>query len=618
MARPSSAAPRRGRVRAPELVGRGGWINTASELSLARLGGKVVLLDFWAFCCINCLHIIEELRPLEERFGDALVVVGVHSPKFEHEREHEALERAVARYDVRHPVLDDPDRATWDQYGIRAWPTLVLVDPAGYATAAVSGEGNARALEREISRMIEEHREAGTLDETPVAMLPPSVGGGALRFPGKVTGGPNGPVAISDSGHNRIVVCRVDDSGEGAEVLAVAGTGARGLTDGAFAEAKFTDPQGMLFLDEGTLLVADTGNHAIRRLNLREETVETIAGNGTQARYGATGGRAKKTALNSPWDLASWGGVVVVAMAGPHQLWALDLEADDVGVLAGSGFESLGDGPAQTAALAQPSGLAPDGEKLWFVDSETSSLRYLDRSGRVFTAVGTGLFDFGYGDGAAEDALLQHPLGVVSTPRGPVVCDTYNSALRRYDAESEELSTLARDGLSEPSGATMLDDGGLLVADTNNHRLARVGEDGEVRTFELRGLLPPVPVAAEGPVAQKIGPVELAGVVELSATLDVPGGQKLDPSLGPPVQLSVHSDELLPHGDVLLTGDELPIRASLDLTGVEGTLDVLLRVGTCEEGPGAVCNLTERRWRVDARRDDQGSPRLGLGLYPGS
>ena len=616
MGRNSSAAPRRGRVRAPQLVGRGGWINTADDLSLARLKGKVVLLDFWSFCCINCLHIIDELRPLEERFGDALVVVGVHSPKFEHERDHEALERAVARYDVRHPVLDDPDRTTWDQYGIRAWPTLVLVDPAGYATAAVSGEGNARALEREIARMIEEHREAGTLDETPVSMLSPSVGGGALRFPGKVAAGPTGLVSVSDSGHNRIVVTRVD--GDGAEVVAVAGTGARGLADGAFAQAKFTDPQGMLFLDEDTLLVADTGNHAIRRLNLREGTVETIAGNGTQARYGATGGRANKTALNSPWDLASWGGVVVVAMAGPHQLWALDLEADDVGVLAGSGFESLGDGPVQMAALAQPSGLAPDGEKLWFVDSETSSLRYLDRSGRVFTAVGSGLFDFGYKDGPAQDALLQHPLGVVSTIRGPVVCDTYNSALRRYDVESGELSTLTRDGLSEPSGGATLDDGELLVADTNNHRLVRVGEDGEVRPFELRGLLPPALVAAEGPVAQKIGPVELAGLVELSATLDVPGGQKLDPSLGPPVQLSIHSDELLPGGDLLFTADELPVRANLNLDGAKGTLDVLLRVGTCEEGPGAVCNLTERRWSVEARWDDEGSPRLGLGLYPAS
>ncbi len=601
----------RGRVRAPELVGRGGWINAGQDLSLRSLRGKVVLLDFWTFCCINCLHVLEELRPLEERFGDALVVIGVHSPKFEHERDHEALERAVVRYDVRHPVLDDPDRATWDQYGVRAWPTLYLVDPEGYATAAFEGEGNAPKLEGEISRMISEHRRQGTLDETSIKLLPPAVNSGSLRFPGKVATGPGNLLAIADSGHNRVVLARAVE--DGAEVLAVAGSGARGAAEGGFHEARFTDPQGLLFLDEETLLVADTGNHLIRRLDLASQTVSTVAGTGVQARWGASGGAARETALNSPWDLELWDGRVVIAMAGPHQLWILDLEKDDVGVLAGSGAEGLADGPAQMVAMAQPSGLSSDGERLWFVDSETSSLRYLDRSGQLSTAVGTGLFDFGYSDGPAADALLQHPLGVVFTPGGPVVCDTYNSALRRYDLTRGELTTLARDGLDEPSGAALLG-GDLIVADTNNHRLVSIGTGGEVRPFEVFDLLPPAPVPAEGPVAARVGPVELAGEVELSATLPVPEGQKLDNSLGPPVQLSIQSDDLLPDGSLLLTGDELPVRTRLSLSSDEGELDVLLRVGSCEEGPGAVCNLSERRWRVRARRDEEGSPRINLGL----
>jgi thiol-disulfide isomerase/thioredoxin len=604
---------RRGRVRAPELIGRGGWVNTQHDLSLKFLRGKVVLLDFWTFCCINCLHVLEELRPLEERFGDDLVVIGVHSPKFEHERDHEALVRAIARYDVRHPVLDDPDRATWDQYGVRAWPTLVLVDPAGYAVAAVSGEGNAVALEKTIAKMIEEHRAAGTLNEASIKTLPPAVGGGPLRFPGKVASGPDGLIAIADSGHNRVIISRANEAGDGAEVQAVAGTGARGAEDGGFSDATFTDPQGMLFLDVRTLLVADTGNHLIRRLDVANETVETIAGTGAQARWGATGGPARTTPLNSPWDLELWNGVVVIAMAGSHQLWALDLEKEDVGVFAGSGTENLVDGPAQVAAMAQPSGLSSGGGRLWIVDSETSSLRYLDRLGRLSTTVGTGLFDFGYRDGPADEALLQHPLGVATTPEGPVICDTYNSALRRYDSRSGQLVTLARAALSEPSGAAIVG-GELLVADTNNHRIVRVGSDGEVRPFEVRSLLPPAPIPIGGPVTAEIGPVEVAGEVELSATLPIPDGQKLDPSFGPPVQLSIYSDELLPNGDLLLAGDELPARARIALGGTEGSLDVLLRVGTCEEGPGAVCNLNERRWRVTARRDQQGSPRLNLGL----
>ncbi|MBA2443419.1 MAG: redoxin domain-containing protein [Rubrobacter sp.] len=609
---------RRGKVRAPELRGRGGWVNAPDELSVAAPRGKVVILDFWTFCCINCLHVLEELKPLEERFGDALVVVGVHSPKFEHEQDHDALVRAVARYGVQHPVLDDPDRETWDQYGIRAWPTLVLVDPEGYAVAALPGEGNSPALERAVERMIEDHREKGTLDERPVGLLPPTVPSGALRFPGKVATGPGGLLAVADSGHNRVVVARLAADGatiHGAAVEAVAGTGERGAGDGGFAEATFAGPQGLLFLDEYTLLVADTGNHLVRRLDLREWTVGTIAGNGSQARWGASGGSALRTALNSPWDLELWEGRVVVAMAGSHQLWSLGLDRGEVSVLAGNGVEELSDGPAEAATMAQPSGLSSDGERLWVSDSETSSLRYLDRAGDLRTVVGSGLFDFGHRDGPAPSALLQHPLGVVATPRGPVVCDTYNSSLRLFDPQRSEVETLTRDGLDEPSGAAALDDApDLVVADTNNHRLVAVSPGGEVKPFGISGLAPPAPATKEGPPAVDLGPVELSDEVELSATLPVPGGEKLDPALGPPVQLSVSSEDLLPGEGVLVTGDELPARTRLSLAADVGTLDVLLRIGTCGEGPGAACTLTERRWRVAVHRDHDGSPRLNLGL----
>lgn len=608
---------RRGKVRAPELRGRGGWINAPEDLSLAALRGKVVILDFWSFCCINCLHVLEELKPLEERFGDALVVVGVHSPKFEHERDHEALVQATARYGVEHPVIDDPDRETWDQYGIRAWPTLVLVDPEGYAFAALPGEGNGLALERAVERMIGEHRGKGTLDERPVGLLPPVLPSGALRFPGKVATGPGGLLAVADSGHNRVVVARLtgDDPTHGATLEAVAGTGRRGARDGGFAEATFAGPQGLLFLDEHTLLAADTGNHLVRRLDLRDRTVGTAAGNGSQARWGASGGSALGTALNSPWDLELWEGRVAVAMAGSHQLWSLDLDRGEVSVLAGNGVEELSDGPAEAATMAQPSGLASDGERLWVADSETSSLRYLDRAGNLRTGVGSGLFDFGHRDGPAHAALLQHPLGVVATPRGPVLCDTYNSALRLFDPRRTEVETLTRGGFDEPSGAAVLDGSpDLVVADTNNHRLAAVSPGGEVRPFGVSGLKPPAPAEKEGPPAADIGPVELAGEIELSATLPVPEGEKLDPTLGPPVQLSVVSDGLLPDDGILVTGKGLPARARLSLAADAGTLDVLLRIGSCREGPGAACSLTERRWRVAVRRDEEGSPRLNLGL----
>src|SRR5512141_59164 len=117
------------RVRASELVGRN-WLNTGGKsLDLESLRGKIVLLDFWTFCCVNCLHVLDELRPLEEKYADVLVVIGVHSPKFVHEADHAAVTAAVERYEVHHPVLDDPAMTTWGQYAIRAWPTLCVVDP---------------------------------------------------------------------------------------------------------------------------------------------------------------------------------------------------------------------------------------------------------------------------------------------------------------------------------------------------------------------------------------------------------------------------------------------------------------------------------------------------------
>ena len=151
------------KVRAPELAGRR-WMNSGGkDLTLADLRGKVVLLDFWTFCCINCLHVLDELRPLEEKWENELVVVGVHSPKFEFERTVEAVDQAVERYQVEHLVLDDPDLVTWQAYTARAWPTLAVIDPEGYLVATMSGEGHAAGLTEIIEGLIEEHSVKGTL-----------------------------------------------------------------------------------------------------------------------------------------------------------------------------------------------------------------------------------------------------------------------------------------------------------------------------------------------------------------------------------------------------------------------------------------------------------------------
>ena len=258
-----TATPRRARVRAPELVGAGGWIGTGGrDLRLADLRGRIVVLDFWTSCCVNCLHVLDELRPLEARFSDVLDVIGVHSPKFAHEADHAAVLSAVERYEVHHPVLDDPELTTWSQYAVRAWPTLCVVDPEGYLVHVASGEGHGEGLARLVEQLVAEHEAKGTLRRSGAAYVAPPQARSPLRFPGKVVRLPAGDLLVTDTAHHSLVRMAAD----GEQVLARYGRGERGLVDGP--APRFAEPQGVAVLASGAVLVADTANHVVRRLDL--------------------------------------------------------------------------------------------------------------------------------------------------------------------------------------------------------------------------------------------------------------------------------------------------------------------------------------------------------------
>ena len=368
------------RVRAPELRGRG-WLNTDGPLTLGDLRGRFVLLDFWTFCCINCLHVLDEMREVEEKYDGELVVVGVHSPKFEHEADPDALAAAVERYDVRHPVLDDPELVTWQAYTARAWPTLVLVDPEGYVVAQYAGEGHAHAIDALVGELREEHRAAGTLQPGDSPYVAPPVPEGDLRFPAKAVALPGGTFLVADAGHHSLVEL-ADDL---ATVVRRIGSADRGLVDGDAGTARFNEPNGLCLLPDDVaaaagydVVVADTVNHALRGVRLDTGEVRTLAGDGHQWMQGVA-----SASLSSPWDVTWWQGLVWVAMAGIHQLWTFDPATGDVRVAAGTTHEGLVDGPAAEAWFAQTSGFAATADRLWLADSETSSLRFVaDGAGR--------------------------------------------------------------------------------------------------------------------------------------------------------------------------------------------------------------------------------------------
>ncbi|MER6026535.1 NHL domain-containing thioredoxin family protein [Streptomyces sp. NPDC001851] len=600
---PTPAPRRRARVRAPELIGKGGWLNTGGkELTLANLRGKCVVIDFWTFCCINCLHVLDELRELEEKHRDTVVVIGVHSPKFVHEAEHQAVVDAVERYGVEHPVLDDPELATWKQYAVRAWPTLVVIDPEGYVVAQHAGEGHAHAIERLVEELEAEHGAKGTLRRGDGPFVPPEPEPTTLRFPGGALLLPSGNFLVSDTTRHQLV-----ELAEDAEtVVRRIGSGLRGLADGGPDAASFNEPQGLALLDDGSVVVADTVNHALRRLDLATGAVTTLAGTGKQWWQGsATSGPAREVDLSSPWDVAVFGGMVWIAMAGVHQLWTYDPEAGTVAVAAGTTNEGLVDGPAAEAWFAQPSGLAATAERLWLADSETSALRWVDRDGHVHTAVGTGLFDFGHRDGAAGQALLQHPLGVTALPDGSVaIADTYNHALRRYDPATGEVTTLATD-LREPSGAVLAGED-IVVVESARHRLTRLRLPEEA-----------VRVESVAHRTQRAATEVAPGTLLLDVVFQPPAGQKLDTRYGPSTRLLVSSTppELLRKG----AGADPDLSRELELNPAvtEGVLHVAAMAASCDDDPAnayPACHVHQQDWGVPVRLTEGGAHRLPLVL----
>lgn len=599
----NESTPRRVRVRAPELVGKGGWLNTGGrQYSLADLRGRIVILDFWTFCCINCLHVLDELRELEEKHADTVVVIGVHSPKFVHEAEHQAVVDAVERYGVEHPVLDDPELATWKQYAVRAWPTLVVIDPEGYVVAQHAGEGHAHAIERLVAELEEEHAAKGTLRRGDGPYVAPEPQPTALRFPGKALLLPSGNFLVSDTTRHQLVELAAD----GESVVRRIGSGTRGFADGPAGTAGFSEPQGLALLDDGSVVVADTVNHALRRLDLASGEVSTLAGTGRQWWQGSpTSGPAREIDLSSPWDVALFGGKVWIAMAGVHQLWAYDPVAGTVAMVAGTTNEGLVDGPGAEAWFAQPSGLAATDDRLWLADSETSALRWVDTDGNVHTAVGTGLFDFGHRDGAAEQALLQHPLGVTALPDGSVaVSDTYNHALRRYDPATGEVTTLATD-LREPSDAVLVGED-LVVVESARHRLTRLRLPEEA-----------VRVESIAHRTQRAATEVTPGKLQLDIIFQPPAGQKLDTRYGPSTRLLISSTppELLLAGE----GADTALSRTVQLNPAveEGVLHISAMAASCDDDPAneyPACHVHQQDWGVPIRLTETGVDRLPLVL----
>jgi len=622
------ATPQRQAV--PEFPAGLSWINTDRPLSLRALRGKLVLLDFWTYGCINCMQTLPDLRKLERKYSKELVIVSVHTAKFANEDETANIRNAVLRYNIEHPILNDARREYWTQLGVKVWPTLVLIDPRGGFVGAAEGEGNYDVVDRTIAKIIAEAKAAGTLDTQPfkITLDAHKLEATPLSYPGKILAdlgpGSSDRIYISDSRHNRIIIAN-----PAGEVEAVAGTGVVGKTDGSFHDASFSNPQGLALRKEAdgttTLYVADTNNHSIRALDLKRGIVSTIAGNGKQAAVTRkpSGGVGIGVSLASPWDLLLDGKTLYVAMAGPHQIWSMNLDSGAILPYAGSGIEARTDGGLRAAAFAQPSGLATDGKRLYVADSESSSIRAVDLAGgagKVVTVAGGELFDFGDADGIGLAARFQHPLAVSFGEGVLYVADTYNHKIKRIDPVTGASQTFLgsgkglRDGAQpqfyEPGGMSLAGRK-LYIADTNNHRICVADLDTRiVSTLALKNLptaLPAEPERAPVPVDPDADAVQVPmssltpnaqGEVVLEVKLPV--GYHLSPEAQHRVRLSVEGEGVtltkmtIPSAEVAL-----PIRVPLTTgkAGSKGSLALKVSLFYCSD-TAKLCRMKTLSFRA--------------------
>ena len=564
------------KLKAPDFPDNKDWFNSAPLSLNKQLSGKIVVLDFWTYCCINCIHILPDLVELEKRYaGYPVAFVGVHSAKFDNEKVSANIREAVLRYEIDHPVVNDDEMQMWRKIGVRSWPSLAVIGPKGNLMLLASGEGNKQLIDACITAALEFYPN-NLFRHDPIPLSPEKekiTVNSSLRYPGKLAIDTKAKrLYISDSNNHRIIVTDLD-----GKFLEVIGTGRIGLNDGPYNKAQFFRLQG-LALHKEKLYVADAENHALRVVDLKSKIVTTLIGNGNQGRDYKGGRGGKEQLISTPWDVYVESEKVFIAMAGTHQIWTYDLKKKTAQNFSGNGSEqNLNHPDPLQAAWAQPSGLTIGMNELFIADSESSTVRSINlNSGSTRTIAGgedakpRNLFAFGDIDGIGESAKMQHVLGVQwwEEEEKIIVADTYNHRLKLLDPKTGEVKQWVGSGksglkdgkgldsqLSEPSGFALNSKANkLYVADTNNHVIRTIDlTSKEIKTLNLSGVPTPMePIAprslrlAELPGTPSIrtSPLNLTKDTqgELILNLKLPKGHHLTEAAGSRWQVIADKD----------------------------------------------------------------------------
>lgn len=530
------------------------WLNLSRPLETSDLKGRIILLDFWTYACVNCIQALPEIKKMEQQFGSKLTVIGVHSGKFDNEKDPRAIRKAVLKYDITHPVINDSQLKIWNNFEIKAWPSFVLINPHGDVEKIYSGENELLRVKKDIKKLIKKYKYQINRDALPIRLEKHDLIGNVLSFPTKLEYVNNfsyksrhvPAIFISNSGqHNIVVTSLVGD------IILKIGSGKEGFEDGSFDVASFSSPQGLLYFAE-KLYVADKGNHALRVIDFKEGKVTTLIGSGQRGEVVENNGEfseAKDLELASPTDIEFFPNkeTIAIANSGTHQILSYNLKSQKISILAGNGSEGIDDGKYPENSLAQTEDMSAYGHKLYFIDSESSSLRSLDENGNVKTLIGKDLFKFGHENGGIDKALMQHPLGLIVDDTGAYISDSFNHTIRKYDFSSGQIRDLIGakkrgDGVGSASATQFDEPDGIVavldrfyVADSNNNRILTIGR-GSLNS-ELLDVMPPLKLPKEGfleylPNLQKIAPIKVKSDSEILVKIEVKKGWKIN-EMGP-------------------------------------------------------------------------------------
>ena len=444
------------------------WLNVSRPLTLNDLKGRVVVLDFWTYGCINCLHANAILKKIKHQYGDQLLIISIHTPKFENEKNIQTLRKNIRRFEMQHPVVNDTEYLLAKKYHVNAWPSFVVLNKKTEIMGKTVGENGLRLVKKAIKKVLETTVEVISMPKIPLLLETDKAANQLLFAPSKIDINSQ-YVAISDSLHHRIII-----TNHQGKIQSIYGGKKSGFKDGKINKVRFNLPQGVILTKTG-VYVADSGNHRIRFIDFKTQITTTIAGGGKDLSllYPFDPAiQATKTALSSPWDLTINHQHLFIAMAGTHQIWQYHINHQTIKILAGDGKEGITDGHFETATFSQPQGLIIQKNKLYVADAESSAIRVLDlNEKKVKTLNGTGLFDFGDQNGDFKTAKLQHPNGLGWLTEDKIlISDSYNHKIKRLDLEQQTIQTFIKNGLNEPSDIKRYQDF-ILIVDSNHDRI---------------------------------------------------------------------------------------------------------------------------------------------------